>query len=79
MRLAEYEAGICGCGSGLPIGECVKDQTFLVEHTVHFGKRALEKVMRSEEENAEKAQSPKGWNDGWMWHVKVHRTDDDAD
>lgn len=75
LRLAEYDAGICSCGSGLPIVECLKDQTFLVDHTVHYGKRALDKVIAAEDKAAEQQNRPAGWNDGWTWHVKVHKPD----
>lgn len=79
LRLQEYEDTLCRCGCGLPIAVAHKSQAFKVDHYTCYAGAALERVRREENERADKANRPEGWDDGRHYFVVRHDEDDEED
>lgn len=68
LALADYQAGMCGCGCGLPATESHKKQPFRVHAVTCYAGAATDKIRREAAEKPEHKDRT-GWDDGLHYYA----------
>lgn len=73
VRLAEFEAGLCPCGCGLPAVKAHDEHAgFVVDTFTCRARKAIAQQKRKDEGEAKKNQLGTGWDDGRYYYAVPH-------